>query len=434
MKDLPEQVARPKRGLPLHGQIFLALIGAFVLGAITSADGWGGVLLPTLDLVGSLFLRLLKMLVVPLIFSTILVGIAGIGDRQNLGRMGLWTVVIYVSTSIVAISIGLFMVVSIQPGVVDGRAARHLIGLSEDLSTVMTQIEGRKTSDMFDLLLRLVPQNVVADAASGEMLGLIFFALVFGVALGRIDPGPRQAVVEFFRGVEQVMHRLTHAVLLVSPWGVFALVSKVLLTTGFGAFRPLAWFMVTVIASLALHALVVVPLVLTFVARSNPLHHFKTMAPALLMAFSTASSSGTLPVTMKSVQKLGVSERVSSFTLPLGASVNMDGTALYECVASIFIAQAYGVTLSFHKLFIVVLFALLTSVGVAGIPAASLVAISLILTAMGLPLEGLGLILAVDRILDMCRTTVNVLGDSVVASCVQRLVLGRHESTVGSNT
>jgi Na+/H+-dicarboxylate symporter len=214
---------------------------------------------------------------------------------------------------------------------------------------------------------------------------------------------------------------MTDAVLLFAPLGVFGLVGKVALTTGLSAIVPLLAFVVTVLLSLSIHAFVFVPLILLSIARVDPRRHFRVMVPALLMAFSTASSSGTLPLTMERVKLAGVSDRVSSFTLPLGATVNMDGTALYECVAAIFIAQAYGVHLGFSQLLLVVVIALMTSIGVAGIPAASLVAISLILTSMGLPLEGLGLILAVDRVLDMCRTSVNVLGDSAAAVVIGRL-------------
>jgi proton glutamate symport protein len=287
---------------------------------------------------------------------------------------------------------------------------------------VLAQVEGKNAKDLVGVFLRMIPENIVADAAAGNLLGVIVFAILFGIFLNRIPAEPQRSLVGFFRGVEQVMLELTHAVLRLSPLGVFALVAKVAMTTGFAAVKPLGWFVVTVLGALVIHAFVVVPILLVTVARVNPLRHFRGMAPALLMAFSTASSSGTLPLTMQSASRLGISERVTGFTLPLGATVNMDGTALYECVAAVFIAQAYGVDLGFAQLFVIALVALLTSVGVAGIPAASLVAIALILTSMGLPLEGLGLILAVDRVLDMCRTSVNVLGDSTVAACVQRLV------------
>jgi Na+/H+-dicarboxylate symporter len=218
------------------------------------------------------------------------------------------------------------------------------------------------------------------------------------------------------------MMRITEWVMRFAPLGEFALVGKVVATTGMAAFQPLLLFFLTVLAGLVLHFLVVLPAILLFIARVNPWRHYQAMAPALLTAFSTASSSATLPVTMDCVERqAGVSNRTSSFVLPLGATVNMDGTALYECVAAMFIAQAYGVELSFAQQLLVVALALLTSIGVAGIPAASLVAITIILTAVGLPVEAVGMILAVDRVLDMCRTAVNVFSDSCGAVVVARL-------------
>jgi len=422
MTEQPERLPGARPTIPLHLQIFVALVLAALLGAITDETGWGGKVLPVLDFVGQLFLRLLKMLVLPLIFSSVIVGIAGVGRQKGIGKMGGWTMALYLSTSLVAIVFGLCVVQSIQPGIIDGKPARELVGLTQNLESVLAKVEGRGTQDIIGVFLRMVPENIFKDLAGGEMLSVILFAVMFGVTLNKIDEGPRRALVAFFQGVDQVMLRLTQAVLVVSPVGVFALVSRVTITTGWSAIRPLSWFVLTVILALSIHAFLVIPLVLLVVGRRSPRAHFRALLPALLMAFSTASSAGTLPVTIECMRKLGVSERVTSFTLPLGASVNMDGTALYECIAAVFIAQAYGVDLAYHQLFVVVLIAILTSVGVAGIPAASLVAISLILTTIGLPLEGIGLILAVDRILDMCRTAVNVLGDSMVAACVDRLV------------
>ena len=230
-----------------------------------------------------------------------------------------------------------------------------------------------------------------------------------------------ETMQNFWQGIFEVMMRITDWVMKFAPIGVFALVAKVVASTGFDAFIPLAVFMLTVLSALAVHVFVTLPLLLKFIARVNPLRHYRAMAPALLTAFSTSSSSATLPLTMECVEKnAGVSNRTTSFVLPLGATVNMDGTALYECVAAMFIAQAYGLELTFATQFTIVLIALLTSIGVAGIPAASLVAIVVILAAIGLPAEGIGLILAVDRILDMCRTSVNVFSDSCGAVLIAR--------------
>jgi Na+/H+-dicarboxylate symporter len=268
----------------------------------------------------------------------------------------------------------------------------------------------------------MVPTNIVAAAAQGQMLGLIFFSLLFGYFMTRIDGAHAQVLQDFWNGVFAVMMRITEWVMLFAPLGVFALVARVVASTGFAALEPLLAFFFTVLGALAVHFLLVLPLILGLVGRVHPLRHYTAMLPALMTAFSTASSSATLPVTMECVEKrAGVSNQTTSFVLPLGATINMDGTALYECVAAMFIAQAYGLDLGFAEQFTVVLVALLTSIGVAGIPAASLVAITIILSAIGLPVEAVGLILAVDRILDMCRTSVNIFSDSCGAVVIGRL-------------
>ena len=254
------------------------------------------------------------------------------------------------------------------------------------------------------------------------MLGLIFFSLLFGYFMTRIKGPPGKTLKDFWQGIFDVMMLMTDWVMSFAPIGVFALVAKLVASTGFEAFQPLMAFFFTVLGALLIHLLIVLPMLLRVIGRVNPVRHFQAMSPALLMAFSTASSSATLPVTMNCVEhRAGVSNRTTSFVLPLGATVNMDGTALYECIAAMFIAQAYGIELGFTTQFTVVLVALLTSIGVAGIPAASLVAITIILSAIGLPLEAVGLILAVDRVLDMCRTSVNVFSDSCGAVLIGRL-------------
>jgi proton glutamate symport protein len=412
-----------KTKLEIHWQILIALGLAVALGALFDAEAqlYGIKLTAILGFLGELFLRALKMLVVPLISASIITGVASVGASAGVGRLGLLTGAFYMATSFIAIIIGLFLVLLFRPGLVDGKPARELIGLSADVSQVVAQVEGRGAGDIVDVFLRMIPANIVADAAAGEMLSVIVFSLLFGYFMTKIYEEPRRGLRRFWQGVHDVMLKMTDFVMLFAPVGVLGLVAKVALTTGLSAVLPLMSFVVTVLLGLFLHAFVVIPLLLLLLGRVNPRQHFRKMAPALLMAFSTASSSGTLPLTMERVQLAGVSQRVTSFTIPLGATVNMDGTALYECVAAVFIAQAYGVELGFAQLLLVVLIALLTSVGVAGIPAASLVAISLILTSMGLPLEGLGLILAVDRVLDMCRTSVNVLGDTAAAVVIARL-------------
>jgi Na+/H+-dicarboxylate symporter len=340
-----------------------------------------------------------------------------------MGRLGGKTLLYYLTTSLLAILIGLLAVNLVAPGIVDGQPASEILALSDtDTTAIAERVQGKGAGDVVEIFIRMIPPNIVAAAAEGRMLGLIFFSLLFGYFMTKIEAAPGQALREFWQGVFAVMMKITDWVMLFAPVGVFALVAKVVATTGFAVFQPLLVFFFTVLGALAVHLLITLPLLLRLVARVRPLRHFQAMSPALLTAFSTASSSATLPLTMDCVVKrAGVSNRTSSFVLPLGATVNMDGTALYECVAAMFIAQAYGITLDLTTQFTVVLVALLTSIGVAGIPAASLVAITIILSTIGLPVEAVGLILAVDRILDMCRTSVNVFSDSCGAVLIGRL-------------
>ena len=409
--------------LKLHWQILIALVLAVIAGTLTGTDSslFGVTFYSVYLFIGTLFLNALKMLIVPLIVSSIIVGIAGIGSSSALGRLGGKTLFYYMTTSLIAILIGLVMVNIIAPGVIDGEPAKDLIGLTGNVDEIKGKVEGKGAGDVVDVFLRMVPTNIAAAAVNGQMLGLIFFSLLFGFFLTKIQEAYAESLYNFWQGVYEVMMLITEWVMKFAPIGVFALVAKVVATTGLDAFKPLALFFVTVVLALATHFFVVMPVLLRVVGRVNPWRHYRAMLPALLTAFSTSSSSATLPMTIECVEKnAGVSNKTSSFVLPLGATINMDGTALYECVAAIFIAQAYGIELSFATQFTIVMVALLTSIGVAGIPSASLVAISIILAAIGLPIEAIGLILAVDRVLDMCRTTVNVFSDSCGAVVIAR--------------
>ena len=411
--------------LKLHWQILIALAMAVITGLLLSHIGGetAEVIIKGLSFIGTLFLNALKMLIVPLVMASIIAGISGIGERAAIGRLGVKTILYYMTTSLIAILIGLALVNVIEPGIVDGRLAKDVINLADDGSDIIKHAEARQASDIFNLFLDMVPVNIVKAAANGQMLGLIFFGLLFGFFMMRIPQPYSETMRNFWQGVFEVMMRITQLVMKFAPIGVFALLTKVVATSGLDVFRPLFWFVLTVLAALAIHFFIVLPLILRFVARVNPLLHYRAMAPAILMAFSTSSSAATLPVTMDCVEKnAGVSNRTTSFVLPLGATVNMDGTALFECVAVIFIAQAYGADLSFATQFIIVITALLTSIGVAAVPHASLVAIVVILKSVGIADEGILLILAVDRILDMCRTSVNVFSDSCGA-----VVIGRSE-------
>ena len=409
--------------LALHWQILIALVLAVLVGVAsdTSTTLFGISLNAVFTFVGTLFLNALKMLIVPLIMSSIIVGMMEI-QPDTLGRLGYKTLVYYAASSLVAILIGLFVVNILQPGISNGEPVREMVGLAADTDTVVERVEGRGSGDLAEVFIRMIPANIVSAAAEGKMLGLIFFSLLFGFFISRVKGSPGETLKNFWNGLLDVMMQMTEWVMLFAPVGVFALVANVLMASGLDAFKPLAVFFMTVLIALGIHLLLVLPAVLRFLARVSPGAHFRAMMPALLTAFSTSSSSATLPVTLDCVEnRAGVSNRVSGFTLPLGATVNMDGTALYECVAAMFIAQAYGLSLDLTTQFTIVLIALLTSIGVAGIPSASLVAITIILAAIGLPAEAIGMILVVDRVLDMCRTAVNVFSDSVAAVTIARL-------------
>jgi Na+/H+-dicarboxylate symporter len=409
--------------LALHWQILIALCLAVITGLLLDQTSsiFGLPFISIFVFFGTLFLNALKMLIVPLVMASIITGMMGL-NGDALGRLGSKTILYYASTSLVAILIGLFFVNLLQPGIVDGVPARDIIGLSSQTDEVVNQVGDKGAGDIAEVLLRMVPPNIVTAAANGQMLGLIFFSLIFGFFVSKLQGQAAQVHKDFWQGLLDIMMMMTHFVMKFAPLGVFALVAKVIMVSGIEAFEPLAMFFVTVILALGVHLLLFLPAVLRYLARVSPVKHFNAMLPALLTAFSTSSSSATLPITMDCVEnRAGVSNQVTGFTLPLGATINMDGTALYECVAAMFIAQAYGISLDVSTQFTIVLVALLTSIGVAGIPSASLVAITIILAAIGLPLEAIGLILVVDRVLDMCRTAVNVFSDSCAAVTIARL-------------
>ncbi len=402
----------------LHWQILGALALALAAGWLTSGNAAA---LRCYDFIGTLFLNALKMLVVPLIVSAILNGLASVRGAA-LGRMGLRTLLYYLGTGLIAILTGLFFVNWLTPGIIDGQPAGARMGLDASAAEVVQQMQDRGAGDFAQVVLLLFPPNIFAAAAQGQMLGVICFSLLFGFALTQLPDKLAHTQREFWQGFYEVMGRLTQLVMRFAPLGVFGLVAEVVAETGLDAVRPLALFFVAVLLGLLTHALVTLPLVLRLVVGVAPLKHYQAMAPALVTAFSTSSSAATLPVTLECMeQRAGVPQRVTSFVLPIGANVNTDGTALYECAVVLFIAQAYGVQLGLAGQFVIVLGALLTGLGMAGIPSASLVSIAVILGTVGLPLEGIGLILAVDRVLDMCRTTLNVLGDSCGAVVVARL-------------
>ncbi|MEQ8206702.1 MAG: dicarboxylate/amino acid:cation symporter [Woeseia sp.] len=417
--------------LELHWQILIAIVMAGIAGGTINyliANGvenpgfFGVSAIAVLDYIGTIFLNALKMIIVPLIFSSITVGVAGIGSGGNLGSLGGKTLLFYLATTIAAILVGLLLVNLIGPGYIDGQPVGDMLGLDADSSQIALAAESRGPGDVAQIFKNMVPPNVVQAAAQGQMLGIIFFALLFGYFMTQMDNALSEPMYRFWDGVFNIMMLMTEWIMKFAPIGVFGLVGKVVAEAGFSGVGPLAVFALTVVAALAVHALVVLPLFLRYLGNVSPYKMFPAMAPAMLTAFSTASSSATLPVTMNCVEdNAGVSNKISSFVLPLGATVNMNGTALYECAAAMFLAQAYGLDLTISVQFSIVVIALLTSVGVAGVPSASLVAIAIILGAVGLPLEAVGVLLVFDRILDMMRTSLNIFGDSCCAVIVARM-------------
>ena len=409
--------------MKLHNQIFLAMALGALAGWLTSEGSqvFGVSLLAVYDTAGRLFINGLQMIVVPLITSAIISSLTGLGNGRDLGRLGGKTIAYYMSTTFVAIIIGLVISNLLTPGIIDGEPAGDRLGLAADTHEVLARVEGRGAGDFAGIILQLLPSNLLQAAVQGQLLGLIVFSLLFGYFLRNVKGSPGQALRDAIEGLYQTMVQITLFIIRFAPIGVFALIAATVTRTGFDAIEPLAWFFTCVLLALAVHAFVVLPLAIRVLGRRSPTWHLRAMTPAMLTAFSTASSAATLPLTMECVEKRSrVSKRIATFVLPLGSTVNMDGTALYECAAVLFIAQAYGLDLSLGMQALVVITALLTSIGVASIPAASLVAITLILGMVGLPAEAIGLILVTDRVLDMCRTAVNIWSDSVGAVLIAR--------------
>ncbi|MFN3165436.1 MAG: dicarboxylate/amino acid:cation symporter [Phycisphaeraceae bacterium] len=454
---------------PLHVQILLGLIVGVALGVVSGMSAVASaqpidasaadVIAKRLDylaydLIGDLFIQGLKLIIVPIVVSSIVLAVAGIGDRAGFGRLGAKTLGYYLSTSMLAILIGLTLVNLVSPGTAKSgsgilQGQTDFTAFEGESGEIAGRSEGRDATSFLDVFRKMVPENLAEAAGdNGQLLGLIVVAMVLGYMVVRIPSDLRDVLLSFTQAVYELTLKVTDLVLRLAPIGVCFLVASAF-AMQYAKLVPedrlgdlaggIAWFAGVALAALLIHLLVVMPLILCLIARVNPLRHYRAMMPALLTAFSTASSSGTLPVTMDCVEeRAGVSNKTTSFVLPLGATVNMDGTALYECVAAIFICQAFGVELSFSQQFFIVMVALLTSVGVAGVPSASIVAIVVILQAVsaqvpaeaGLPegglVAGLFLIWLVDRPLDMVRTAVNVFSDSVGA-----VVIARSEGEVG---
>ncbi len=404
--------------LKLHWQVLIAMSLGAVVGVVfqliykTNPSGWLYTLIISL---GTIFIRLLRMVIVPLIFTSIVSGVSSVGKGKNIGRLGLKTFFYYIITSIFAILIGLMLTNLIQPG----------YGANIPVTNDFNPEDLKTPGSPGQILIRMIPLNPIKAASTGDMLGIIFFSIFLGVALTKVKPQTQDFLKKFFDSSFEVMMKITEFVIKLLPIGVFGLIVKAVSAAGFDLFKAVGKYMLTICAGLSIHLIIILPLIFYLFTRINPIYHFKAMASAMITAFSTSSSNATLPLTMRSVEKnVGVSNKISSFVLPLGATVNMDGTALYECAGVIFIGQVLGLHLGFAQQFIIVLTALLASIGCAGIPSAGLVVIFIVTQAVGFKDVDVGVIigtmLAVDRPLDMFRTMVNVFSDSVGTTIIAK--------------
>lgn len=379
------------------GAIVGLLINLFAPGSFETLNTY--VFVP----VGQLFLSLINMLVVPLVFFSIVLGTAGLGDPAKLGRIGLKTITYFLVTTTIAIVIGLSLASVIQPG------------LAGDFDLEGASFESEKAPSVVDTLLNIIPSNPLAALTEGNMLQIIVFAVFVGLALTALKE-KTAGLLKLMEQGNEVMMYLVGVVMKFAPYGTFALIATAVGSQGFSAMKAMGAYMLVILAALAIHAAITYGGTIAFLAKKNPIWFFKKFAPAMTVAFSTSSSTATLPVSMEVAQKeLGVPKSISSFVQPLGATINMDGTAIMQGVATMFIAQAYGIDLTAIELATVVLTAVLASIGTAGVPGVGLIMLAMVLSSVGLPVAGIGLVIGIDRLLDMTRTAINISGDAACA-------------------
>jgi Na+/H+-dicarboxylate symporter len=356
--------------------------------------------------IGGLFINLIKMIIVPLVLSSLIVGASSVGDINTLGRIGGKTIAYYLLTTAFAVTIGLLLGNFFQAGV----------GLEVPMSAEVT---AKEAPSLIETLLNIVPRNPIKGLVDGNMLQIITFALFLGIGATTLPDEKAKPFINFFDSLAEVMYKITSIIMEFAPYGVFGLITPVVATNGPSVLIPLIKVVAAVYIGCILHASIVYSSAVKLIAKISPIKFFKGILPAAVTAFSTSSSSGTLPVTIKSVKEnIGVSDKVSSFVLPLGATINMDGTALYQGVCALFVAQVYGIDLTMGQMATIVLTATLGSIGTAGVPGAGLIMLSIVLKSVGLPLEGIALIAGIDRVLDMARTSINVIGDASAATIV----------------
>ncbi|CCN71721.1 dicarboxylate/amino acid:cation symporter [Vibrio nigripulchritudo] len=395
-------VSSPENGISLWKKIFIGMLIGIVVGVFAGPDA---VLLKP---IGDLFLNAIKMLIIPLVFCSLVVGVTAISDTQKMGRIAAKSVGIYLLTTALAISIGLMASLLVSPGT----------GLEMSLSAAQETVKSQPS--FIDTLINLVPKNPISALASGNILQTIFFAIGLGIALSLSGEKAKPAI-RVFEGLAEAMYKLTTIVMSFAPYGIFALIAVVAGQYGLDILLPLIKVIFLVYLCCIIQVLVVYSGILKLAGRLSPTQYLKALANPAAVAFTTTSSSGTLPVTIRTAhEELGVSREISSFVLPLGATINMDGTAIYQGVAAIFIAQVFGVNLEMQDYLMIIMTSTLASIGTAGVPGAGLIMLSLVLSTVGLPLEGLAIVAGIDRILDMARTSVNVCGDLMVSVLISR--------------
>ena len=409
-----------KKPLGLSTKIFIALLFGAVFGLFINFFLPAGTIKDeflingVLYVVGNGFIRLMQMLVIPLVMCSLICGTMAIGDTKTLGKVGVKTLGFYIATTAMAITVALGIGLIVKPGV----------GLNIE-AVESTDVTIAETTGLADTLLNIIPKNVIGSMADGDMLPIIVFSVFVGIMLAKLGK-KASTVSNFFAEFNDVMMEMTSSVMNAAPIGVFCMIAKTFATIGFDAFLPMLKYMGCVIFALALQCFGVYQLLLFIFAKLNPVTFIKKYFPVMQFAFSTSTSNATIPMAIETLtDKLGVSRKISSFTIPLGATINMDGTAIMQGVAVVFIAEAYGMELTPSMLMTVILTATLASVGTAGVPGVGLVTLAMVLTSVGLPTEGIALIMGIDRILDMLRTAVNVTGDAVCTT-----IVANHEGLV----
>jgi proton glutamate symport protein len=401
--------------IKLHTKIFLGLVFGIIAGLFF------GEKVLIIEPVGTVFLRLITMIVVPLVFVSLMLGTASLGDIRKLGRIGIKTSIYFVITTIIAICVGLLLANIAQPGegLNENVKAELYKNYQAKAQTGIQRMEEKPS--LKDILINIVPTNPVAAFIEGNMLQIIFMAMLFGVVLTMIKREKSEPIIKILDGLNDIFIQVVHIVMKLAPYGVFALSAAVIGQYGMDILLTLLKYSLVVVGGLVLYTLTLNSLSIKLLGHLNPLLFFKAAKEAIIIAFSTSSSMATLPVAMESVEHIGVTRQYSSFVIPLGSTVNMDGTALYQGVSAVFIAQIYGIPLGITEQVIIVLMAVLSSIGAAGVPMAGIIALALVLKQLGIPLEGIALIMGVERLLDMVRTSTNVIGNMACAVVIQEL-------------